>query len=60
MRAETKVMIYYRRLSEKGALTATLNWYRAVDDDLTVPTDCITVRTLYIWGSEDKAHGGVH
>jgi pimeloyl-ACP methyl ester carboxylesterase len=46
-----------RRLSEPGALTATLNWYRAVDDDLTVPAGRIAVPTLYIWGSEDAALG---
>ncbi|MFJ3233673.1 alpha/beta fold hydrolase [Streptomyces sp. NPDC086787] len=46
-----------RRLSEPGALSSTLNWYRAVDDELTVPADRITVPTLYIWGSEDGALG---
>ncbi|MFD3590211.1 alpha/beta fold hydrolase [Streptomyces sp. NPDC058683] len=46
-----------RRLSRPGALTPTLNWYRAVDDDLTTPGDRITVPTLYIWGSEDGALG---
>ncbi|MGW1259301.1 alpha/beta fold hydrolase [Streptomyces sp. NPDC002513] len=46
-----------RRLSEPGALTPTLNWYRAVDDDFTVPAGRIAVPTLYIWGSEDGALG---
>jgi len=46
-----------RRLSMPGALTPTLNWYRAVDDALTVPAGSITVPTLYIWGSEDGALG---
>lgn len=46
-----------RRLSEPGALTATLNWYRAVDAQLTVPAGQITVPTLYVWGSEDIALG---
>jgi pimeloyl-ACP methyl ester carboxylesterase len=45
------------RLSEPGALTATLNWYRGVDADFTVPAGRITVPTLYIWGSEDAALG---
>lgn len=43
-----------RRLSEPGALTAALNWYRAMgSDDYQVPQ--ITVPTLYLWGSEDLA-----
>jgi len=46
-----------RRLSEEGALTSTLNWYRAVDDDFTVPAGRINVPTLYIWGTEDMALG---
>jgi pimeloyl-ACP methyl ester carboxylesterase len=46
-----------RRLSESGALTATLNWYRAVDDDINIPAGRIAVPTLYIWGSDDMALG---
>jgi pimeloyl-ACP methyl ester carboxylesterase len=37
-----------RRLAEPGALSATLNWYRAVDDDLQVPASQVRVPTLYI------------
>jgi pimeloyl-ACP methyl ester carboxylesterase len=46
-----------RRLSEPGALSATLNWYRALPDDLSYPADRVAVPTLYIWGSEDRALG---
>jgi pimeloyl-ACP methyl ester carboxylesterase len=43
------------RLSEPGALTATLNWYRALDNQqLGSP---VATPTLYIWGSEDQALG---
>ena len=43
------------RLSEPGALTATLNWYRALDNKLLgAPTP---TPTLYVWGSEDQALG---
>ncbi|MGA2795237.1 MAG: alpha/beta hydrolase [Roseiarcus sp.] len=43
------------RLSEPGALTATLNWYRALDNKrLGAP---VATPTLYIWGSEDQALG---
>jgi pimeloyl-ACP methyl ester carboxylesterase len=45
------------RLSEEGALTATLNWYRALDNSrLGSP---VTTPTLYIWGAEDQALGRV-
>jgi pimeloyl-ACP methyl ester carboxylesterase len=46
-----------RRLSEPGALSATLNWYRALPDDLSYPAGRIAVPTLYVWGSEDRALG---
>ncbi|GAA2839516.1 alpha/beta fold hydrolase [Crossiella cryophila] len=46
-----------RRLSEPGALTATLNWYRAVDEKLTIPAGRIRTPTLYLWGSADRALG---
>ncbi|WP_046468232.1 alpha/beta fold hydrolase [Allosalinactinospora lopnorensis] len=43
-----------RRLREPGALTAALNWYRAMDDrDFDVPP--VTVPTLYLWGEYDLA-----
>ena len=46
-----------QRLAEPGALSATLNWYRAVDDDLYVPAGEVRVPTLYIWGENDMALG---
>ncbi|WP_030430626.1 alpha/beta fold hydrolase [Allokutzneria albata] len=48
-----------RRLSEPGALTATLNWYRAVGEGLGIPAEPSPVPTLYVWGSEDVALGPV-
>jgi pimeloyl-ACP methyl ester carboxylesterase len=54
---EEMVEANVRRLSEPGALTATLNWYRAVDDRFAVPAGRIKVPTLYVWGSEDAALG---
>jgi pimeloyl-ACP methyl ester carboxylesterase len=51
------------RLSEPGALTATLNWYRGAMGDAFdipgLPTGRITVPTLYLWGSDDAALGRV-
>ncbi|WP_328389104.1 alpha/beta hydrolase [Streptomyces sp. NBC_00400] len=46
-----------RRLSAPGALTATLNWYRAPESVISVPAGRITVPTLFLWGSEDTALG---
>ncbi|MFE3652787.1 alpha/beta fold hydrolase, partial [Streptomyces sp. NPDC059152] len=46
-----------RRLAEPGALTATLNWYRAPEAVVSVPAGRIAVPTLFLWGSEDVALG---
>ena len=46
-----------RRLRESGALEATLNWYRALPDDLSYPAGRVVVPTLYVWGTEDRALG---
>ncbi len=43
------------RLSEPGALTATLNWYRALDNKRLGSS--VAAPTLYIWGSDDQAFG---
>jgi len=43
------------RLSEPGALTATLNWYRALDNALLGSP--VTTPTLFIWGDQDQALG---
>lgn len=46
---------YVQRLSEPGALTAALNWYRAMPQN--GPIGPITVPTLYVWSTEDDAIG---
>jgi pimeloyl-ACP methyl ester carboxylesterase len=46
-----------QRLAEPGALSATLNWYCAVDGDLYVPAGEVRAPTLYIWGENDMALG---
>jgi pimeloyl-ACP methyl ester carboxylesterase len=43
------------RLAEPGALTAALNWYRALKPGQMVGK--VNVPTLYVWGSEDIALG---
>ncbi|WP_020497751.1 alpha/beta fold hydrolase [Sciscionella marina] len=46
---------YLERLAEPGALTAALNWYRAMH--LNGPVDPVTVPTMYVWSTEDVAVG---
>lgn len=44
-----------RRFAQPGALTAALNWYRAMDFEHR--TGKVSVPTLYVWGSNDLALG---
>ncbi|OLT44605.1 haloalkane dehalogenase [Saccharomonospora sp. CUA-673] len=46
---------YVERLSEPGALTAALNWYRAPNPKERMGE--VTVPTLYVWSTEDVAFG---
>jgi pimeloyl-ACP methyl ester carboxylesterase len=50
-----QVAINVQRLSQPGALTAALNWYRALDLNARVGPVCVP--TLYIWGDQDLAIG---
>ncbi|MBP2334615.1 pimeloyl-ACP methyl ester carboxylesterase [Saccharothrix coeruleofusca] len=46
-----RVTHYVRRLSEPGALTAALNWYRA--NDFTESYQPVPVPTRFLWGEDD-------
>ncbi len=46
---------YVAVLSAPGALTAALNWYRAMSS--ATPVDDVTVPTTYVWSDEDVAIG---
>jgi pimeloyl-ACP methyl ester carboxylesterase len=48
--------VHVRVHSSPGAMTATLNWYRAWDSSLD-DTPPITVPTLYVWSDDDVALG---
>ena len=49
---------YLAHLSRPGALTAALNWYRAMQADLaSLPV--VTVPTTYVWSDQDLAIGRV-
>jgi pimeloyl-ACP methyl ester carboxylesterase len=50
--AEAHVRVH----TSPGAMTATLNWYRAWDDSLD-DTPVITVPTLFVWSDDDVALG---
>ncbi|WP_235926350.1 alpha/beta fold hydrolase [Actinokineospora pegani] len=52
---ESSVDEYVSRMREPGALTAALNWYRAMRHN-PVP-DVVPVPTLFAWGTEDAAVG---
>lgn len=47
---------YVRTLSRPGALTAALNWYRAMTRDLE-STPPVQVPTTYVWSTGDSAIG---
>jgi pimeloyl-ACP methyl ester carboxylesterase len=44
-------------LSEPGALTAALNWYRAMSPNDVDGLGLVTVPTTYVWGADDVAFG---
>jgi pimeloyl-ACP methyl ester carboxylesterase len=46
---------YVATLVQPGALTAALNWYRAMDEHDVLGLPPVVVPTLYIWSSADSA-----
>jgi pimeloyl-ACP methyl ester carboxylesterase len=48
---------YVRVLTQPGAMTAALNWYRAVDRSTAMKMRPITTPTLYVWSTNDPALG---
>lgn len=47
--------MYVTALTEPGALTAALNWFRAMDRDVLRDLEPVCVPTLYVWPTEDRA-----
>jgi len=47
--------VYVAALTEPGAMTAALNWYRAMNRDVLVDLRPVTVPTLYVWSTGDDA-----
>jgi pimeloyl-ACP methyl ester carboxylesterase len=52
---EEDAKMYVAALTEPGALTAALNWYRAMDHDVLLGLEPVRVPTLYVWSTEDGA-----
>ena len=52
---------YYEVLSQPGALSGALNWYRAggLDPGQQAASGDVSVPTLYLWGNRDQALGRV-
>jgi pimeloyl-ACP methyl ester carboxylesterase len=48
---------YVARLSEPGALTAALNWYRALEPAVVLSLEPVTTPTLFVWSTEEPAIG---
>jgi pimeloyl-ACP methyl ester carboxylesterase len=55
--AEDAAAEYVRVLTQPGALTGALNWYRAADLGLIEGLGPITTPTLYVWSTNDPALG---
>lgn len=49
--------VYVAALKEPGALTAALNWYRAMDSGALRELGQVTAPTLYVWSTGDPAFG---
>ncbi len=51
------VRMYVAALTEPGALSAALNWYRAMDPKTLRDLPPVAVPTLYVWSTGDQAFG---
>ena len=48
---------YVRAFADPEAVTAALNWYRAIDLGMVMGLGAITTPTLYVWSTDDVALG---
>ncbi|GAA1864021.1 alpha/beta fold hydrolase [Asanoa iriomotensis] len=55
----SRIEVYAAPLLEPGALTATLNWYRAMVFKDLVKVGPVTRPTTYVWGDRDVAVGAL-
>jgi pimeloyl-ACP methyl ester carboxylesterase len=54
---ESDAGVYVQALTERGAMTAALNWYRSMERSALFGLKPVTVPTLYVWSSDDTAVG---
>jgi pimeloyl-ACP methyl ester carboxylesterase len=54
---EADAGVYVAALTEPGAMTAALNWYRAMDRAALFGLKPVTVPTLYVWSTGDASIG---
>jgi pimeloyl-ACP methyl ester carboxylesterase len=52
---EHDARMYVEALKEPGALAAALNWYRSMDTEIVRDLGPVTVPTLYVWSTGDRA-----
>jgi pimeloyl-ACP methyl ester carboxylesterase len=55
--ASDDVPVFVDAMSEPGALTAALNWYRATEVDSMGDVGQVGVPTMYVWSTDDIALG---
>ncbi len=54
---EADAGVYVQALTEPGAMTAALNWYRAMERSALFGLKPVTVPTLYVWSTGDAGVG---
>jgi pimeloyl-ACP methyl ester carboxylesterase len=54
---ESAILPHYAALSQRPALTAALNWYRAIDVKQSATLPNVQIPTTFVWSTEDIAIG---
>jgi pimeloyl-ACP methyl ester carboxylesterase len=52
---ESLILPHYGALSQRPALTAALNWYRALDLEASLELPDVSTPTTFVWSTEDPA-----
>lgn len=52
---ESLILPHYGALSQRPALTAALNWYRAMDLGTSLNLPDVSTPTTFVWSTEDRA-----
>lgn len=54
---ESAILPHYAALGQRPALTAALNWYRAIDVKQSAALPNVRIPTTFVWSTEDVAIG---